>query len=235
MTALLKIVTPDISANSCSLSVPFKRLCIDNGLDRKLTIYKDRRFCKLGSCANAIIQALPILEQLLEETPADNLLSQACRIYLKCEVFISELRLLAYFNFHVVFPFLHDVEKMSTPELKKLLPELHQDLLNGRVDTLDNYTVKVKMGNVESIEGDLEKKMLPKLTAGAAKCIQVQCGREYVFPANPKEELRAADLTKFPDEELAFAPINNLITERKLSVFSRRSITEKCKNSKHTY
>ena len=89
MTALLKIVTPDTSANSCSLAVPFERLCID-GWDKKLTLYKER-FCKLGSCANAIIQALPILEQLLEETPADNFPAQACRIYLKCEVFISEL------------------------------------------------------------------------------------------------------------------------------------------------
>ena len=132
MTALLKIVMPDTSANSCSLAVPFERLCIDHGSDKKLTLYKERRFCKLGSCANAIIQALPILKQLLEETPADNLLVQACIIYLKCEVFISELRLLAYFNFHVVLPFLHAVEKVSTPELKTVLPSLHKDLLDGR-------------------------------------------------------------------------------------------------------
>ena len=156
---------------------------------------QQRRFCKLGSCANAIIQALPILKQLLEETPADNLLaSQACRIYLKCEVFISELRLLAYFNFHVVFPFLHAVEKVLTPELKTVLPSLHKDLLGGRVDTLDKYKVKSKMGNVENIEGDFEIKMMSKLTKAAAHCIQLQCGREYGFPADAKEELRATNL-----------------------------------------
>ena len=234
MTALLKIVTPDTSANSCSLSVPFERLCVQHGWDRKLALYKERRFCKLGSCANAIIQALPILEQLLEETPADNLLAQACRIYLKCEVFISELRLLAYFNYHIVFPFLHAVEVLTTPDLKKLLPSLHQDLLHGKVDTLEPYKVKSKIGNVDQLRGDLEERMLTKLTKGAAECIQLQCGREYGFAADPNEELRAADLTKIPDEKLVFAPTHNLVAERKLSVFSRRSRTAVCKNSQHT-
>ena len=234
MTALLKIVTPDSSANSCSLAVPFERLCVQHGWDRKLTLYRERRFCKLGSCANAIIQALPILEQLLEETPADNLLAQACRIYLKCEVFISELRLLAYFNHHVVFPFLHAVEKVTTPELKKILPRLHQDLLQGKVDTLKVYVVKSKIGNVDQLSGDLEMKMLSKLTMAAAECIQLQCGREYGFAADTKEELRAADLTKISDEDLVFAPTHNLKAERKLSVFSRRSRTAICKNNRHT-
>lgn len=105
MTALLKIATHDRSANLFPLSVPFERLCNDQGFDKKLVQYKERRFCKLGSCANSIIQALPIFEQLIEEMPADNQLAQACRIDFKCEVFISELRLLAYFNYHVVFPF----------------------------------------------------------------------------------------------------------------------------------
>ena len=178
MTALLKIVTPDSTANSCSLSVPFERLCIEQGWDKKLTLYKERRFCKLGSCANSIIQALPILEQLLEETPADNLLAQACRIYLKCEVFISELRLLSHFNYHVVFPFLHAVEKSSTPDLKKILPKLHDDLRDNKIDTLNKFVVKSKIGNVEVLHGDLENKLLRKLTAAAADSIQLQCGRE---------------------------------------------------------
>ena len=46
--------------------------------------------------------------------------------------------------------------------------------------------------------------------------------------------MRAADLSKIPDEKLANAPTNNLITERCLSVFSRRSVTAKCKNRTHT-
>ena len=230
MKALLKIVTPDTSANSCSLSVPFERLCAQHGWDRKLTLYRERRFCKLGSCANAIIQALPILEQLLEETPADNLLAQACRIYLKCEVFISELRLLAYFNHHVTFPFLHAVEKVTTPQLKKILPQLHQDLLEGKIDTLKDYVIESKIGNVDILSGDLELKMLPMLTKAAADCIQLQCGREYGFAANSDTDHRAADLTKVSDDILLFAPTHNLVAERKLSVFSRISKTAVCKN-----
>ena len=67
-----------------------------------------------------------------------------------------------------------------------------------------------------------------------ALCIQVQCGREYGFDADLNKELRTADLTRIPDEELVFAPTNNLIGECKLSVFGRRSRTAVCKNSQHT-
>ena len=84
------------------------------------------------------------------------------------------------------------------------------------------------------MNGDLEMKMLLKLTKAAAECIQLQCGREYGFAADPNEELRAADLTKIPDAELVFAPTHNLVAERKLSVFSRRSRTAICKTSRHT-
>ena len=149
-------------------------------------------------------------------------------------MFISELRLLAFFNYRVVFPFLNAVEKVTTPELKKILPRLHQDLLQGKVDTLEAYEVKSKIGNVDVLSGDLEMKMLPKLTKAAAECIQLQCGREYGFAADPNQEMRAADLTKIPDEKLVFAPTHNLVAERKLSVFSRRSRTAICKNSRHT-
>jgi len=149
-------------------------------------------------------------------------------------VFISELKLLAYFNHHVVFPFLHAVEKVTTPELKQILPQLHQDLLQGKINTLKNYVIKSKIGNLDMLSGDLEMKLLSKLTKAAAECIQLQCGREYGFPANPNAEQRAADLTKIPDKELVFAPTHNLVAERKLSVFSRRSRTAICKNSRHT-
>ena len=236
MKALLKIVTPDKSANSYSLSGEFNRLCESIGWEKKLTLYQERRFCKLGSCANSIIQASPLLEMLLQETPAEKLLAQSCRIYINCEIFITELRLLAFFNFHVVFPFLHAVEKSSTPELIYLLPKLHRELLNGNLSTLKEYVCKSKMGNVDSIEGELETKMIQFMTLGAAECIQRQCGREYGFPSPDDEKLpsRAADLSKIPDEELMHAPTNNLITERQLSVFSRLSETAKFKTSRHT-
>ena len=131
-------------------------------------MYRERRFCKLGSCANSIIQALPLLEMLFQETPAENLLAQSSRIYLHCEIFITELRLLAFFNYNLVIPFLYAVEKSSTPELKRLLPKLHQELLEGNLSTLQEYVCKSKMGNVENIDGELETKMIWLMTIGAA-------------------------------------------------------------------
>ena len=124
---------------------------------------------------------------LLEETPADLLLAQSCQIYLNCEIFITELRLLSYFNHHVTFPFLHAVDKCSTPDLKHLLPKLHQDLLNGDLSTLKKYVCTSKIGNVDNIEGELESKMIKLMTAGAANCIQRQCGREFGFQSRDDE------------------------------------------------
>ena len=232
MTAFLKIVTPDTAPNSCSLSIPFEKLCIEQGWSKKIVLYKERRFCKLGSCANSIIQALPILEQLLEETPADNLLAQACLIYIKCEIFITELRLLSFFNYHVVFPFLHMVEKSNVPNLKKLLPELHIDLRENKINTLSDFKVESKIGNIAEL-GNLEILILQKLTIAAADCIQLQCGKKYGFPALPDTELRASDLSKIPDDDLLDAPDNNLICERRLSIFSNRSVTAKFKTRVH--
>lgn len=90
------------------------------------------------------------------------------------------------------------------------------------------------MGNVSDLNGELEMKRINNLTEAAADCIQLQCGREYGFAANPNEKLLAADLTKISDEKLINAPTNNLINERRLSVFSRRSVTAKYKNNRHT-
>ena len=105
--------------------------------------------------------------------------------------------------------------------------------MNGNLSTLKEYVCKSKMGNIDSIEGELETKMIQFMTLGAAECIQRQCGREYRFPSPDNEKLpsRAADLSKIPDKELMHAPTNNLITERRLSVLSE---TAKFKTSRHT-
>ena len=183
MKSILKLVTPDKNANSCSLASSFDNLCIQNNSYKKLTLYQERRFCKLGSCANAILQSLPILKQLLSETPADNLLAQACRLYIKCEVFLTELWLLAYFSYHITFPFLNCVEVCDTPTLKSILPKLFQDLMADDVSTLKDYVIKSKRGNIDTLNSELETKLVHLLCADAATCIQRQCGREFGFPA----------------------------------------------------
>ena len=124
-------------------------------------------------------------------------------------MFITELRLLAYFNKHATFPFLYCVEISDIPSLKTILPKLHADLLNCDVSTLKNFVIEKKNVNVDNLNTELEMKMLNLLCYSAAACIQRQCGREYGFPLNVTEE-RADDLTQISDEILKFGPTNNL-------------------------
>ena len=135
-------------------------------------MYQERRFTKLGSFAAALLQALPLYEILLQDSPTENLLAQACRLYVQCEVFITELHLLAYFNKHVTFPFLYCVEISDIPSLKTILPKLHADLLNCDISTLKNFVIERKNVNVDNLNTELEMKMLNLLCYSAAACIQ---------------------------------------------------------------
>ena len=158
MRALTKLVTPDKSANSCSLSEHFDQLCDRQGHKRKLTLYKERRFGKLGSCAAALLQALPLLTELLDESPANNLLAQAARIYVRCDIIITELRMLAYFGQQVVMPFLNCIEKVNGEQLMQIQKKMHQDLLRGDSSTLKPYTLAFHSEPVQ-ITGELETKL----------------------------------------------------------------------------
>ena len=98
ITAILKLISRDKSGLSVSLADEFDNIIEREGLVKHISMYKERRFTKLGYCAAYIVQALPQLQTLLVETSVTNLLVEACRLYLHCELFITELHLLAYFT-----------------------------------------------------------------------------------------------------------------------------------------
>ena len=75
LRALTKLVTPDKSANSCSLSSEFEELSKELGMSRKLVLCDEKRLGRVGSCASAILESLPILERLVDQSPADNMLA----------------------------------------------------------------------------------------------------------------------------------------------------------------
>ena len=90
----------------------------------------------MGKSAAALVEAYPMLIKLIDDISVTNQLTEAYMLYLSSEFFYSELEALAYFNHTVIFPFLHCVEKSLQEELLKILPKLHQDLLEGKIDTL---------------------------------------------------------------------------------------------------
>ena len=160
MRALTKLVTPDSSANSCSLSDEFEQLCLENEVTKKLKLYKERRFCKVGSCAAALLQAMPLLSKLLDNSTKNNLLAQASRIFIKCDIFITELRMMAYFGQHLTMPFLNCIERVDAHELMQLQKQMHQDLLISNSTTLQKYELPISKDHPAiEITGELETQL----------------------------------------------------------------------------
>ena len=104
-------------------------ICERKGVTKRIFLYQERRFAKLGKSAAALMEAYPILRMVLDETHTSNQLVDSCHIYMESELFLSELRALAYFNYRVTFPFLYFVELSSQTELLETLPQLYEELL----------------------------------------------------------------------------------------------------------
>ena len=101
--ALLALVTHDKSGKSTSLANLFYHICERDGLVKRIFLYQQRRFAKLGKAAASLVKALPTLQKVIDEADHTNQLIESCSLYLSSELFITELQALAYFNHHVTF------------------------------------------------------------------------------------------------------------------------------------
>ena len=109
--ALMSSVSHAHSGKTTSQADLFDYICEREGVVKRLFLYQQRRFAKLGKAAASVVDAYPILKLLLDEVQETNQLVEACKIYIESEIFLTELEVLAYFNHKVTFPFLHCVEK----------------------------------------------------------------------------------------------------------------------------
>ena len=101
-------------------------------LAKHMMLYKERRFTKLGYSAASILCGLPQLKTLLHQTWKNNLLVEACRLYVDCELFIAELHVLAIFTKKVTLPYLNAMETLSQRQLVEMFPQLYKDLLEHK-------------------------------------------------------------------------------------------------------
>ena len=111
--ALLKLVTHDKSGNTVSLAEEFADLLRRQNLAKHMMLYKETCLTKLGYSAASILCALPQLKTLLHQTWKNNLLVEACRLYVYCQLFIAELHVLAIFTKKVTLPYLNAMETLS--------------------------------------------------------------------------------------------------------------------------
>ena len=66
INAIVTLVSRDSSGKSCSLADEFDLVCEREGCVKRMFLYKQRRFAKLGKAAAAILEAYPILQMLLD-------------------------------------------------------------------------------------------------------------------------------------------------------------------------
>ena len=109
-----------------------------------------------------MLQAVDILQILIEEAGNKNQLVEACKLYLSSELFITELEALAFFNHHVTFPFLNCIEQSTVSELVIILPQLRADLLKSKKSTLSEFTVAINKIPVPVFSSDLAKEIVDR-------------------------------------------------------------------------
>ena len=80
--AYLELVAKEASSCTSSLSDEFSLILEEDGVYKNYSLYKERRFTKLGYTAGALFDCIPQFQKLFERTSKNNLLVRACRLYL---------------------------------------------------------------------------------------------------------------------------------------------------------
>ena len=93
IAAITKLISHEKSNNTVTHHQldEFDRMLEQEGLTKLISLYKERQFTKLGYSAASVLQALPQITKLLMETGKSNLLIEACKLYVNCELFITEV------------------------------------------------------------------------------------------------------------------------------------------------
>ena len=221
---ILNWISHHKSALPTNVADLFDKVCEEEGRTRTFSLYQQRRFAKLGYLAGAILDAMDLLVILLDRVPDQNLHVESVRIFVECEFFSTALACLSYFQHNVTFPFLMLVQFSSQKELCNILPKLKNYLRGGKTDTLAEFKVARHQYQVKDLTSDLELLILKKMCFAASNRIERQCDREYNPTPGPlAHPPRATIICQETEDELEGLPTNNLICERDLSHFDRKS------------
>ena len=176
----------------------------------------------MGYTAGAILHHLDDYHASLQKTTSNEMLVQACRLYLECEYVLIGLKVLAWFTFCITLPFLNMTEVSTQKDLVSILPCLHDDLLEKKTNTLSQYRVPYSF-QLDEPESPIELYLLGEMCTQAGKDLAKQRGREYGFSdaSTTDSDPRATELHKLQPSDLEGLPTNNLECERDLSKFDK--------------
>jgi hypothetical protein len=173
LTALLKLVSHGNDGKTTSLAQQLDIILEEAGVHRSFSIYKERRFTKLGYQAGAVYECIPYFKKLLAETPLNNLLIRACKLYLENDFILAGMKTLANFTYNVTMPCLNCVEKANQDRLVDILQKLFIDLQNKSMNTLSRYNVKRTHVNIGKMlpESDLDRLIIGEMCIQASKVL----------------------------------------------------------------
>ena len=238
INSILSLVSHDKSANSTNQADLFDYILQREGQVKHIAMYYERRFTKLGYSAASVLQSLPYLRMLLDESHLSNQHIEIVRMFLDSEFIITELHVLAYFTHAVTLPFLYFVEVNTQEELLRMFPLLYKSLKDGNLeldtDTLKDYVIHYPHVKVDMPNTDLTNQILKLMCIDAGEVFARQAGREYGFGDHLDKPARATQINLLTKEERAGLPTNNLDSERHLSVFGKRAPVAKFRNKKFT-
>ena len=152
-----------------SLAVLFTLKLEEVGVHKTFSLYKENRFTRLGYQAGAVYDCIPYFWQILNDTPLNNLLIRACRLYLENDFIIAGFKALANFTYNVTM-------KTNQDCLVELLPKLCVDLANWKTDSLSSY--KVEWAHIHIVKNGPESELdylLGEMCTKAVVGVKLQC------------------------------------------------------------
>ena len=175
--SILNFVSHDKSSSSTNQADLFDYVLQREDKVKHISLYQERRFTKLGYSCASILDAIPYIQMVLNETNLSNLHTEIVQLFLDSELLLTELSCLSYFTHKVSLPLLYAVEICNQDELCSIFPKLYADLVDGSMETLGDFIVKYQHFEIKEPSTDLEKEVLKQMCYDAAETIDRQCGR----------------------------------------------------------
>ena len=176
------------------------------------SLYKERRFDKLGYTARALFDCIAQFQRSLEKTAKNNLLARACRLYLESDYVMAGLKTLSNFTYHVTVSLLNCVERVDQNVLCSIIPNLFQELQNDNLicDDLKPFHIKWTHVTMKKQEPKTapDKYIFKLLCQSAASGIELHCTWKY--RSNWEGTVRATFLHELYPRQHSKLPTNNL-------------------------
>ena len=115
----------DKSAASTNQAELFDYILDREGKIRHLSLYQKHQFTKLGYSCTLILDALPYIQMVLNETHLSNQHTELVKMFLDSELLLTELSCLSYFTHKVSLPLLYAVEICNQDQICELFPKLY--------------------------------------------------------------------------------------------------------------